>query len=288
MVKIQLFLIAVLFHNINAFRWEEKNDPNEKFHVKSDNDLFEESFNQCHMSHDDIPHLRCAALLSNGVYLRTNSVLCSEFNYNMVMPGKTMADGTSYCQVHKDGEGNYILAYRGTEVMERDLPKDFDVIPTRLIGHDAYVHRGFYKKNGDPCEMFMRDEFNAKKVVNSILVTGHSYGGAIGLIKAVELAYEYNRLLKHKVNVITFGQPKVGDRKFCQIVHSELNYYRIKRESDLVPGFPGVYKHCNHMVINIRGGRCSCNDSEFGVNRSIEDHSMESYKKDILGCFKPE
>jgi triacylglycerol lipase len=75
--------------------------------------------------------------------------------------------------------------------------------------------------------------------------TGHSLGGAIAVLAATKFLSENsvaNGVLRQRTEVYTFGQPKVGDRKFvCKANNMVRRIFRVRNEGDCVwklpPGF---------------------------------------------------
>lgn len=83
---------------------------------------------------------------------------------------------------------------------------------------------------------------------HTINFTGHSQGGAIALIAAVDCQYNFGI----SPNLITFGQPKVGNLGFCQSVDRRLNsYLRVVNFFDPIPFVPKAreqYRHCGQEI----------------------------------------
>ena len=83
--------------------------------------------------------------------------------------------------------------------------------------------------------------FNGRKVV----ITGHSLGGALAILFAVNLRLKYEDYCKNNlVEIVTFGAPAVGLKKF-KTYYNELNNktIRIVNGSDIVPFTPPFFYH---------------------------------------------
>ncbi|XP_022139747.1 uncharacterized protein LOC111010582 [Momordica charantia] len=76
------------------------------------------------------------------------------------------------------------------------------------------------------------------------IFTGHSLGGALAVLFATLLAFHDDATLLEKLQAVyTFGQPRVGDRRFAQFMENTIEkygfkYYRYVYSSDLVPRVP--------------------------------------------------
>ncbi|KAG8347147.1 putative Lipase (class 3) [Trypanosoma vivax] len=126
---------------------------------------------------------------------------------------------------------------------------------------ECNVHRGFYN-----AYMSLRDQvFTAvqelieKHQGRSLLVTGHSLGGALALFTAIDLALFFGggaRPHGTKIFLYTFGKPRVGNSAFVSWVHSVFRAnghesYRITHKADIVPHLPPrslFFKHVPHEL----------------------------------------
>ncbi|RCN31228.1 triacylglycerol lipase [Ancylostoma caninum] len=72
-----------------------------------------------------------------------------------------------------------------------------------------------------------------------VLITGHSFGGAVAALVAVDIVKE-NLAKKNKVTLITLGQSMVGDKDFAKAYEKEVKHsYRVVRRGDSIPYVPG-------------------------------------------------
>ncbi|KAJ1360710.1 hypothetical protein KIN20_019752 [Parelaphostrongylus tenuis] len=71
-----------------------------------------------------------------------------------------------------------------------------------------------------------------------ILFTGHSLGGALASLASIIFAHRHPTL-ENQINLITFGQPRVGNYEYA-VAHSRLvpNSWRIVHKYDLVAHLP--------------------------------------------------
>lgn len=114
---------------------------------------------------------------------------------------------------------------------------------------DGAIHEGFLKE----FEAIQADVFDfvlshPKKPVR---ISGHSLGGAIATLLAVELARD-----GYKVELVTLGSPRVGDAEFVETYNRcNIDHVRIVHADDIVPRLPKLrYKHvCESLHIDSDG-----------------------------------
>lgn len=127
-----------------------------------------------------------------------------------------------------------LVACRGTEPSEiNDIIADANFFPTRH--HKAgWVHRGFYgeyqKVIGGIKDAIKQHD---PKGTKTLWICGHSLGGAMALLVAVEL--------QPNGACHTFGQPRVGTQKFLDLI--EFSYYRYRNNNDAVTVVPPSFFH---------------------------------------------
>lgn len=68
-----------------------------------------------------------------------------------------------------------------------------------------------------------------------IYLTGHSLGGAVSTLLSAELSL--NKTLK-LAPVYTFGEPRVGNKKFADWFNSIITEYRVIHYRDIIPSYP--------------------------------------------------
>lgn len=180
-------------------------------------------------------------------------------------------------------DGSAIVSFRGTLPDSlRDWIDDLDTAASVPYGgcSNCEVHDGF------------RDSWNALKgqvltALNGLSpyvvhVTGHSLGGAIAVMAAFELQAAGYSIGE----VITFGQPRVGNQAFADVFARGFpGHFRATHWKDVVPHLPPellLFEHArtevfyneantNHMVCNGSGEDPACSD-QFDVPDSVDDH----------------
>ncbi|MFE5190067.1 hypothetical protein [Streptomyces sp. NPDC056628] len=187
-------------------------------------------------------------------------------------------DSTVFLIQSHDGEV-VILCYRGSEVFDFvDWLSDFDVEPEIYTFHfrgaeqSANVHSGWFRgaratyddvatalKRAWRGESVAEEDADARlgKKMKALYITGHSLGGAVGLLTAVLLKQEdddeeLREIASTLKAVYTYGQPMIGSPKFaaqCQQMDGffDRNVVRYIHRRDVVPHVPpgaaGPFEH---------------------------------------------
>ena len=151
-----------------------------------------------------------------------------------------------------------VFAFRGTEPKLSDWLKNFKIKLTRVYFRSrrrpryisVRLHKGFKDRYKDISSWF-EAEYQAIPREYTIVVTGHSLGGAMATVSAV---YTSGKLGRHPDAVITFASPTVGDKKFQEYYSDVVGCYRnlrIKTKNDIITfNLIFGYTHvCNALVI---------------------------------------
>ncbi len=158
------------------------------------------------------------------------------------------------CFVARRGD-DIVISFCGTKDLQ-GWRSDAKCKRTNWCGEK--VHRGFATGFDSVSQEIFLAVFKMAKGRHEprIWIVGHSLGGALAILCAMEF-WECSRSV---AGVYTFGQPRVGDRKFCRTYDSRLKEvtFRIVNENDLVPRTPFLhwgYRHCGQEIfINSFGG----------------------------------
>ncbi|KAK9146329.1 hypothetical protein Sjap_006232 [Stephania japonica] len=158
-----------------------------------------------------------------------------------------------------------VVAFRGTEQAKwKDLRTDLMLVPAGLnperVGGDSkeevQVHSGFLSAYDSVRNRLMSliklsigivdDDV---KVISKwhIYVTGHSLGGALATLLALELSSSL--MARHGAIFVTmynFGSPRVGNKRFVEIYNKKVNdSWRIVNHRDIIPTVPRLMGYCH-------------------------------------------
>ena len=154
-----------------------------------------------------------------------------------------------------------IVAFRGTEG-NTNWKFNLDVLMTSWEeqGAGVKVHEGFLKVYLSLALKLQEDLKSAIKQYGiddrwRLTITGHSLGGALAAIATLDI---FSSVLRERLdaslpnpecNLITYGQPRVGNNAFIQKLASVLplkSYLRVVNGADLVPHVPPFHTEYVH------------------------------------------
>jgi predicted lipase len=156
-------------------------------------------------------------------------------------------------------EKTAFVAFRGTETLF-DWKNNIEVMyePYAFVKDAGDVHFGFQSLYTIMRESVITSLSKICGDCEQVFVTGHSLGGALALLSALDIAFNTEKNLTPKL--ITFAGPRVGLFKFHQFFnHRVPSCYRVVASGDIVPHLPlfvppFVYEHVGDAV-NIDGGQ---------------------------------
>jgi len=138
-------------------------------------------------------------------------------------------------------ERGYLLAFRDTQRLDEMLA-DLLAFQDDLTGPRGEslgkVHGGFNGLYRGSLREAVLAAIAEVRPDRPFYVTGHSLGGAIANLAALEIALERPELRPH-LHLYTYARPRVGNASFAT-QHSERvpNHYRVVNLADLVPMMP--------------------------------------------------
>ncbi|KXN68902.1 alpha/beta-hydrolase, partial [Conidiobolus coronatus NRRL 28638] len=152
-----------------------------------------------------------------------------------------------------------VLSYRGTNDLSNWLyDTDIKLTSAGLSGQssNAQIHSGF---NDMAMSLLSQTTSSLKSAIGKypdykVVITGHSLGGAIASLIGFQLG-QANVVSWDKLNVITYGQPRIGNPDFATYLNTKpWTFTRVTSYSDLVAISPGIsmgfYHNQNNMHIN--------------------------------------
>lgn len=150
-----------------------------------------------------------------------------------------------------DLRSELVITFRGTEFLH-DWLDDFDFIPGPYgpIPGRGTVHQGFQL-------VYYAIRSNLRKLVQQyakgrkwLLITGHSLGGALSALAALDLLNDIAQNLSPVV--YTWAEPRVGHDDFITFYNTHINVcYRVVNVWDVVPHLPpdiAGYEHEGSQV----------------------------------------
>ena len=197
---------------------------------------------------------------------------------------------------------NLIIIFRGTESLQ-DVLSDLNIIKEPLLLDNStvypFVHSGFLRQLNSVTLNVEKviTEFKQKEPSGSIIICGHSLGGAIATIAAIK----YTLRFEMPVYCITFGSPRAGDYKFAKIFDDKIVLsIRIVNQDDPIPlvPLPFTYSHvkgirwlyknniktkseqCCKWLRIIKNFFLSC--STCCLLSAFNDHNMDNYIDDLV------
>lgn len=135
-----------------------------------------------------------------------------------------------------------LISLRGTEATLKDYLLDLDARQVSYKGYEgeedrkAQVHRGFHDAFLSARKLIDRYLEAFHRSEQSIIVCGHSLGGAIALLLGEWLRHNWSE----KVQVYTFGAPRAANRAFVQRA-ANLVHHRLVNRDDFIPSVPAAW-----------------------------------------------
>ena len=132
-----------------------------------------------------------------------------------------------------------VLSVRGTASL-LDIVRDIDALQVPHEDGRGQAHNGFYQAFVGAKD-FVSRYMEAFYAGQTIMVCGHSLGGAIALLLAEWLNRSYP-----SANVIlyTYGSPRAGDSAFVKAA-AGLTHHRLVNHHDPIPGVPSTWMDGN-------------------------------------------
>lgn len=158
-----------------------------------------------------------------------------------------------------------VVAFRGTEQTKwKDLLTDLMLAPAGLnperIGGDfkqeVQVHSGFLSAYDSVKTRIMSlikkaigfmDDAAGSQFKWHVYCTGHSLGGALATLLALELSSgQFAKTGAISVTMYNFGSPRVGNRRFAEVYNEKVkDSWRVVNHRDIIPTVPRLMGYCH-------------------------------------------
>ncbi|KAI0766146.1 lipase [Trametes elegans] len=147
-----------------------------------------------------------------------------------------------------------IVAHQGTKPSDIvNLLTDGDIVRSSLdsslfpgLSSAIGVHDGFQDDHADTAPDVLQavQQTINEHGTNSVVVTGHSLGAALGLLDAIFLPLHIPNI---DVKFIGYGLPRVGNQAFADYVDAQpISVTHVNNEEDIVPILPGKFLGYHH------------------------------------------
>lgn len=162
------------------------------------------------------------------------------------------------------------------EIQEQVVEKREQVYPyAGKSKSGAEMHQGFVG-----AYLSVRDrihDYVNTAPISAVTVTGHSLGGALATLCAVDIQYNFGS--KVQVDAYTFGAPRAGNSGFRDSYNERVpNSFRFVNGMDIVPALPRYWQSYRHVEKEIRlGQRFSL---QF-ITQRFRDHDMNRYIEEL-------
>ncbi|GMH18762.1 hypothetical protein Nepgr_020603 [Nepenthes gracilis] len=195
-----------------------------------------------------------------------------------------------------------VVAFRGTEqVRWKDLRTDLMLAPAGLnperIGGDfkqeVQVHSGFLSAYDSVRTRIMsliqqaigyKDYGAGSQSRWHVYVTGHSLGGALATLLALDLSS--SQVAKSgaiSVTMYNFGSPRVGNKLFAEVYNEKVkDSWRVMNHRDIIPTVPRLMGYCHvAQPVYLAAG---------DLRKSLENVELsgDGYDVDVIGESTPD
>jgi len=182
----------------------------------------------------------CPQVTANSV--TTIIEFAKYFSPSFLVPGMIKTDKTKKSTATSDATGivarddsrqTITVAFRGTHSL-RNWWANIQLVwkDASVFCSDCKLHRGFYDAFTEafPPILASVTSLRAQYPSYKLVVTGHSFGGALATITATEF-----RRLGYSVDLYTYGAPRVGNDGFSRFVSRRSGNYRVTHLSITPP-----------------------------------------------------
>ena len=207
-------------------------------------------------------YVKTSARLANEIYDKSNEHLITD------------ATTDAQASVRFENDATY-LTIRGSESRTDwfyNIMFRFRFVHILATGGGVRGHSGFvwqWQSVRDEVVRLLEARHNPQ---NPVVCCGHSLGGAVATIAALDLC----KSLSYRTILVSFGSPRALNWRAKEaFLQAGIPAYRVTNGSDVVAMVPIVWLH--HV-----GKHIECNAKPWWYLISVMDHSMSTYAK--WGC----
>jgi len=169
-------------------------------------------------------------------------------------------------------DNDVYIAFAGSQNATDWLRTNINVLATDY--HGVGVHAGFVKAWLSVKERvlaLMDDMLIRTAASGRIVITGHSLGGALATLAALDLTEDPD-----KVFVITFGSPQVGSTEFVRLFDATIkNSVRVVTVYDPIPkSLSGKFAHVKGAYVITRAGYDNPVSAHFAYQKILESQNV--------------
>jgi hypothetical protein len=202
-----------------------------------------------------------------------------------------------------------VVAFHGTQNKYESDKVDNHVTPAPFGGNHGSVHGGFYdhyKKSPKGLTLAQQVHnfidiifMNRHEVPPAVKVTGHSMGGALATLCAIDIAEKYQQFVKDKLSMYSLASPRVADALADKKDRGEagtfVSYYqqtvpdsyRIVNTKDPVPTLPSASSLLN-VCAHVLGDTVAINDKIVSENPALDGNLVSFADTNERNKDKPE
>ncbi len=190
-------------------------------------------------------------------------------NYNKFIRVIDNKESDVYVVINSFAEG-VLITFRGSD-SKKDWKTNLTLIkktiPYGNISSPIKVHSGFLTAYKSVREDILQQ---IGKDIKRVIVTGHSQGGALATLCAVDIEYNFSNI---QVELYGYGSPRVGNRAFAKSYNKRVPLsFRIVTRGDMVTKVPPVIMGYRHVGIGYK--------LPSPVNS--DNHSIRSYIQSLI------
>ena len=226
---------------------------------------------------DDISTIALCAKLSNEAYTQKLKSVTS--------PGKLLVDLKTDCHIHIASQNNIIYVVSRGSSSITDALHDIKMWRSKCeFLKNTKIHTGFLDQYMS-IRRSLQSQVNLllNDNINTIVFTGHSLGGALSTIGALDYKIKQSNLI---VKCITFASPRVGSPDFAKLFNESIDVSkRFVFHRDPVTFVPIClrFRHVKGCIHLKKDNTVNVSEEYFfPIGCLVSQHFMEKYKQRIL------